>query len=130
MDDVSVHADTEDNDYYTPLLHAVENGHESIVNALLSRRGSSIDVNRKCDCHHADIRTVKGATALILAAIYGYTSIVRRLLECQDIMTEEFVYMNRAKNRASNHKRSALQFAEYNKDLEIVRLIQEHNARK
>ena len=126
LDDVSIHADTEDNDHYTPLLHAVENGHEPIVNALLSRCGSSIDVNHKCDCHHADISTLRGATALILAAIHGYTSIARRLLECQDIKTEEYVYMNRTKMR----RMSALQLAEYNKDLEIVRLIQEHNARK
>lgn len=133
LDDVSVHVDTEDSDHYTPLLHAVENGHESIVNALLSRRGSSIDVNHKCNCHHADfianekLRMTGGTTALILAAIHGYTSIIRRLLECQDIETENCVFINKT---VVDYKRSALQLAEYNKDLEIVRLIQEHNARK
>ena len=131
LDDVSVNADTEDNDHYTPLLHAVENGHESIVNALLSRRGSGVDVNHKCNCHHVDIisdsllRKGCGATALVLAAVHGYASIVRRLLECQDIKTETSVRMRR-----THFLKSALQIAEYNKDLEIVRLIQEHNARK
>lgn len=131
LDDVSVNADTEDNDNYTPLLHAVENGHESIVNALLSRRGSGVDVNHKCNCHHVDIisdsvsRKEYGTTALVLAAAHGYASIVRRLLECQDIKTKESVLMRRTRN-----SKSALQIAEYNKDLEIVRLIQEHNARK
>ena len=133
LDDVSVHADTKDNDHYTPLLHAVENGHESIVNALLSRRGSSIDVNYKCNCHHANIgatekrREVRGATALILAAIHGYTSIVSRLLECRCIKTEEEVFIN---HRRTDYRRTALQLAEYNEDLEIVRLIQEHNTHK
>lgn len=130
LDDIRVPADAADIGHYTPFLHAIENGHSSIVNVLLDRRGDSINLNRRCNCHHPRVgsnlkwRESFGATALFLASIHGHASIVRRLLECEKIETERLVLMK------GQEYRTALDIAEYNKDFEIAKLILDYKARK
>jgi len=131
LEDDRVSVNTADIDHYTPLLHAVENGHYSIVCALLDHRGDSIGVNYKCNCHHPKVRSgrddrkSRGATALTLATIHGHVSIVRRLLQCKGIKTEERVSMTK-----SGRSLTALELSEYNKDAEITVLLQEHQERQ
>jgi ankyrin repeat protein len=125
LEDDSISVNMADVDHYTPLLHAVENGHYLVVCALLDHRGDSIDVNYKCNCHHPLIKSPDawrisfGATALIVGATLGHVSIVRRLLQCTGIKTEERV---RIKN--SYNSWTALQLAENNKHAEITALLQ------
>jgi ankyrin repeat protein len=131
LEDDRISVNVADVDHYTPLLHAVENGHYSVVCALLDHRGDSVDVNYKCNCHHPQLgsadadRRKTGATALILGTIHGHVSIVRRLLQRKGIKTEESVDIRRS-SRSWRSLRSctALQFAEYNKDAEMTALLQ------
>jgi len=127
LEEGGISANVADVDYYTPLLHAVENGHYSVVCALLNHPRDCIDVNYKCNCHHPRVGSVgterksRGATALILATIHGHVPIVRRLLLCKGIKTEEKVWM-----RQLGSWYTALNLAEYNKDVEITALLRNH----
>ncbi len=81
--------DLPDQDFYTPFLHAVENGHAEAVDMLLTQGSGRININRRCLCHHRLINARRqglrksGATALIIACINGYERIAERLLRCK-----------------------------------------------
>src|SRR5207253_1942123 len=80
--------DLPDQDFYTPLLHAVEKRQAGAVDILLSQGSDRIDINRRCVSHHRFIDANReyylgnGATALVLACLNGDEEIVGHLLQC------------------------------------------------
>ncbi|KAF3216043.1 hypothetical protein TWF106_008546 [Orbilia oligospora] len=99
-----------DGEGYTPLMLATEQGHHGIVEALLNGDTSSLNTRLKI-----------GMTPLMLAAKRGDNRTVRLLLEQPDIEIN-------ARSGASNHHRSAFDFAFLGEHLEIVELLLEKKA--
>ncbi|KAH8690547.1 hypothetical protein BGW36DRAFT_411385 [Talaromyces proteolyticus] len=114
-----------DADDFTPLLHAVKNGHLSVASLLLNS-GRDAGINMTCNFRYLR-RNHNGWTALLLATLHGHLAIVKRLLQCEGIDIEVEVYVNWQLGRMHRY-RNALQIAKWKNYTEIVDAIQEYKA--
>ncbi|KAL4758259.1 ankyrin repeat domain-containing protein [Aspergillus foveolatus] len=76
-----------DRDQYTPLHHAVENGHYEIV-VLLANSGRDIGINEQCSSNGRSYGLIKPRSPLCLATFHGHTAIAKCLLQCDGIYIE------------------------------------------
>ena len=101
-----VEAILKDKKRISALFHAVANGHDRIVDALLN-------ITRQPD----DVESEKGFTPLLIAATNGHTVIVRLLLEC-----------GANPNTRNFDGVTALHDAVFEKQMDIVKLLLKHGA--
>jgi len=126
-----IQPDIEDEYSYAPLSYAAERGHESIVSLLLSY--AVVDVNRRFEMVNWAESPNKiylcDATALIAAVCKGHTSVVQRLLKCEDIRIESVAeWPNEIEYGSSKHI-DALGIALERGDEHIARLLESRQAR-
>jgi ankyrin repeat protein len=121
LEDTELPLDLTDQNYCTPLRHAVRHGHLEVVSLLIDS-GREIRLNHFTGKFH-DIG-ISSASALGVAVFSGHVAIVKRLLQCQNIELDRNVHLK------GTRFRSIRELAEEKNYPEIVDAITECEARQ